>query len=97
VSTPEVPPAPDAGDLRGLARGLRLLVEIAARTLTEEAAPVVIGIRDESRFGPPFCDLEILAADRSAATAMRDEIERLMRVHYVRPRPIHRRLPGDGM
>jgi len=46
-------------------------------------APVVIGIRDESRFGPPFCNLEILAADQAAATATRDEIERLMRVHDV--------------
>ena len=46
-------------------------------------APVVIGIRDESRFGPPVCNLEILAADQAAATATRDEIERLMRVHDV--------------
>jgi hypothetical protein len=45
--------------------------------------PVVIGIRDESRFGPPFCNLEILAADQAAASAARDEIERLMRVHDV--------------
>jgi DNA polymerase III delta prime subunit len=46
-------------------------------------APVVIGIRDESRFGAPFCNLEILATDQAAATATRDEIERLMRVHDV--------------
>ena len=45
--------------------------------------PVVIGIRDESRFGPPFCNLEVLAADQAAAIATRDEIERLMRVHDV--------------
>lgn len=44
-------------------------------------APVVIGVRDESRFGAPFCMLEVLAADREAATATRDEIERLMRAH----------------
>jgi len=31
-------------------------------------APVVIGIRDESRFGPPVCTLEVLAAEREAAT-----------------------------
>jgi ATPase family associated with various cellular activities (AAA) len=49
----------------------------------EGGAPVVIGIRDESRFGPPFCSLEVLAADQAAATATRDEIERLMRVHDV--------------
>jgi hypothetical protein len=48
-----------------------------------DGAPVVIGIRDESRFGPPFCSLEILAPDQAAATATRDEIERLMRVHAV--------------
>jgi len=48
-----------------------------------DGAPVVIGIRDESRFGPPFCTLEVLAADQAAATATRDEIERLMRVHDV--------------
>ena len=48
-----------------------------------DGAPVVIGIRDESRFGSPFCSLEILAADQVAATAVRDEIERLMRVHDV--------------
>jgi ATPase family associated with various cellular activities (AAA) len=48
-----------------------------------DGAPVVIGIRDEARFGPPFCSLDVLAADQAAATATRDEIERLMRVHDV--------------
>ena len=48
-----------------------------------DGAPVVICIRDESQFGPPFCALEVLAADRPAAAATRDEIERLMRVHDV--------------
>jgi len=48
-----------------------------------DGTPVVIGIRDESRFGPPFCNLDILAAGQAAATAARDEIERLMRVHDV--------------
>ena len=209
MSTPSLPPPPDAEDLRGLARGLRLLLEIGAQTLTEDAgpselalrvtahlgcelndvvsvaerfaiwehvniqrgveayltargsaaewfgapdagfrphenllslisspdgsgfvfggparagrafqaagtraasfgtaavgpdqntevvtlglvvstapdgAPVVIGIRDESHFGPPQCSLEVLAVDRPAATATRDEIDRLMRVHDV--------------
>jgi ATPase family associated with various cellular activities (AAA) len=55
------------------------LVAVAAPA----GAPVVIGIRDESRFGPPVCTLEVLAADREAATAARDEIERLMRAHDV--------------
>lgn len=48
-----------------------------------DGAPVVIGIRDESQFGPPFCSLEVLAADRTAAAATRDDIERLMRAHDV--------------
>src|SRR5581483_1925371 len=48
-----------------------------------DGAPVVIGIRDESQFGPPHCSLEILAADRETATATRDEIDRLMRLHDV--------------
>jgi hypothetical protein len=48
-----------------------------------DGAPVVIGIRDESQFGPPFCSLDVLAADRPTATATRDEIERLMRAHDV--------------
>jgi hypothetical protein len=48
-----------------------------------DGAPVVIGIRDESQFGPPSCRLEILAADREAAAATRDEIGLLMRVHNV--------------
>ena len=46
-----------------------------------DGSPVVIGVRDESQFGPPQCSLEILAAERSAAAATRAEIERLMRVH----------------
>ncbi len=52
-------------------------------TTAPDGAPVVIGIRDESRFGPPACSLEILAAGRDAATATRNEIDRLMRVHDV--------------
>ena len=52
-------------------------------TTAPDGTPVVIGLRDESRFGPPFCNLEILAADQAAATATRDEIERLIRAHDV--------------
>ena len=52
-------------------------------TTAPDGTPVVIGVRDESRFGPPFCNLEILAADQAAATATRDEIERLIRAHDV--------------
>jgi ATPase family associated with various cellular activities (AAA) len=195
VTTPEPAPAPEATDLRGLARGLRELVDLAARTLRDEAGPselgqrvidhlgcelsevvpvterfpiwehvnvqrgvdaylaaygsdgawiglsgaihrphenmlalinasppfgaamvsaaiygtapvgpdentevvtlglimtsapdgkpVVIGMRAEREFGPPYCRLEVLAADRSAAAAARDEIERLIRAHDV--------------
>jgi hypothetical protein len=54
-----------------------------AMATAPDGAPVVIGIRNEIQFGPPFCNLEILAADRSAATATRDEIDRLMRAHDV--------------
>jgi hypothetical protein len=61
--------------------------EVVTFGLVTSTAPdgtaVVIGIRDESRFGPPFCNLDILAADQAAASAARDEIERLMRVHDV--------------
>jgi len=48
-----------------------------------DGAPVVIGIRDESQFGSAVVNLEILAADREAAAATRDEIGRLMRAHDV--------------
>ena len=53
------------------------------RTTAPDGTPVVIGIRNESQFGPPFCSLEVLAADQAAAAAARDEIERLMRAHDV--------------
>jgi hypothetical protein len=52
-------------------------------TIAPDGAPVVIGIRDESRFGSPACSLEILAAGREAATATRDELDRLIRVNDV--------------
>jgi hypothetical protein len=52
-------------------------------TTAPDGTPVVIGIRNESQFGPPFCNLEILAADRSVATAARDEIDRRKRAHDV--------------
>jgi hypothetical protein len=61
--------------------------EVVTLGLVAAAAPtgaaVVIGIRDESRFGSPLCTLEVLAADREPATAARDEIERLIRAHDV--------------
>jgi len=36
----------------------------AASATAPDGVPVVIRIRDESQFGPPFCTLEVLAADR---------------------------------
>jgi len=48
-----------------------------------DGTPVVIGIRNESQFGSPFCNLEVLAADQRTATATRDEIGHLMRAHDV--------------
>jgi len=48
-----------------------------------DGTPVVIGIHNESQYGPNICSLEVLAADPSAGAATRDEIERLMRVHDV--------------
>jgi DNA polymerase III delta prime subunit len=46
-------------------------------------APVVIAIRSMQEFGPPFCFLDVLAADQQAAIAARDEIDRLIRAHDV--------------
>jgi hypothetical protein len=45
VSTPDPPPAPDFEDLRGLARGLRLLTEIGVRALIEDAGPSELALR----------------------------------------------------
>jgi len=49
-------------------------------TTAPDGDPVVIGIRDESRFGPPACSLEILAAGPSlpgaAAPGLRARPER---------------------
>jgi len=43
--------------------------------------PVVIGVHAEREFGPPHSVLEILAADRAAASATRTEIARLSAEH----------------
>jgi hypothetical protein len=48
-----------------------------------DGAPVVIGIRTDRDFGPANCRLEILASSRDAATATRDEIDRLIRANDV--------------
>ena len=54
VSTSGLPPPPDAEDLRALARGLHLLVEIGARTLTEDAGPSDLALRVTGHLG---CEL----------------------------------------
>ena len=47
-------PPPDTGDLRGLAHGLRQLIEIAASTLAEDAQPSELARRVTSHLG---CEL----------------------------------------
>lgn len=46
-------------------------------------APVIIGIRAEREFGTPHGVLEVLAADRDAASATRAEIQKLAGEHNV--------------
>ncbi|HEX6469204.1 MAG TPA: ATP-binding protein [Streptosporangiaceae bacterium] len=48
-----------------------------------DGAPVVIGLRQASDFGPPVCRLEVMAANRESATLVREEIDRLRRLHDV--------------
>ena len=52
-------------------------------TTAPGGAPVVIGIRAEREFGPPYGELEILAASRETASATRAEIARLSAGHNV--------------
>ena len=52
-------------------------------TTAPGGAPVVIGIRAEREFGPPYGELEVLAAGREAASAARTEITRLSAEHNV--------------
>jgi len=52
-------------------------------TTAPGGAPTVIGIRAEREFGPPYGELEILAADRAVASAARTEITRLTAEHNV--------------
>ena len=54
VSTPSLPPPPDTEDLRGLARGLRLLFEIGAQMLTEDAEPSELALKVTGHLG---CEL----------------------------------------
>jgi DNA polymerase III delta prime subunit len=50
-------------------------------TAAPGGAPVVIGIRSTAALGPPFCFLDVLAANQEAAIAARNEIDRLTRLH----------------
>lgn len=52
-------------------------------TTAPGGAPVVIGMRAEREFGPPYGDLEILAAGRDTASAARTEIAQLSSEHNV--------------
>jgi len=52
-------------------------------TTAPGGAPALIGIRAEREFGPPYGDLEILAAGRDAESATRTEIARLAAEHNV--------------
>ena len=52
-------------------------------TTSPGGVPIVIGIRSLQEFGPPFCFLDVLGAGQEAATAARDEIDRLRRAHDV--------------
>ena len=54
-----------------------------APSVAPDGSPVFIGVRATERFGPPECRVEILAARRPAAVAVRGEVERLMRLHDV--------------
>jgi hypothetical protein len=50
-------------------------------TTSPDGAPVIVGIRASQQFGPPSCSLEVLAASAGAATATRNEIDRLIGEH----------------
>jgi hypothetical protein len=52
-------------------------------TAAPDGTPVVIGIRAEQDFSPVYTGLELLAADRAAAIATRDELDALIRAHNV--------------
>ena len=52
-------------------------------TTAPGGAPAVVGMRAEREFGPPYGELEILAADRDAASATRTEIARLSAEHNM--------------
>jgi hypothetical protein len=53
-------------------------------TFAPDGSPVVLGVRGGlAEYGQPTCELRVLAGDRETATAVRDEVERLVREHDV--------------
>src|SRR6266700_3199317 len=64
VSTPSppVPPAPDGEDLRGLARGMRHLLELAAQTLSAEAGPSGLALRVTGHLGCELTEVVLVSA-----------------------------------
>ncbi len=52
------------------------------RTVAPDRTPVVIAVRGPTDYHES-CQLRVLAAERATATAVRDEVERLMRAHDV--------------
>ncbi len=53
-------------------------------TSAPDGTPVVLGVRGGMQhYGHPSCELRVLAPDRETATAVRDEVERLVRAHDV--------------
>ncbi len=79
---------PGAVDYTSLAAGPDRVVDAVQLGFVPTAAPngrpVVIGVRGGlAEHGLPACELRVLAGDRETATAVRDEVERLMRAHDV--------------
>jgi ATPase family associated with various cellular activities (AAA) len=53
------------------------------RTVAPDGTPVVIAVRGVPPHSEPVCALQVLAADRHTATAVRERVEALMREHDV--------------
>jgi hypothetical protein len=54
-----------------------------ARTVAPDGTPAVVAMRGPAEHMEPTCTLQVLAARRDTATAVRERIERLMREHDV--------------
>ncbi|HEV2782232.1 MAG TPA: ATP-binding protein [Actinophytocola sp.] len=53
------------------------------RTTAPDGTPVVLAVRGPAEHGPPICLLQVLAAERDTASAVRERVVRLMRRHDV--------------